>query len=113
MFFGDDDCRAAKQIQQDPDGEITVTADNLKSIVWFDAAGRRTLAQDPKGTKVASAYDGFSRLTRTTETLVAGSTACYTDYVYDGGGRLTRQTGVPLTSLGLSARILSITRLGL
>ncbi len=90
--------RVTKTIRQGPDGDITATADNLETIVWFDALGRRTLVQDPKGTQVSSIYDALGRVTRKTED--SAGIARYTDYNYDRASRLTRQTGYTSDATG-------------
>ncbi len=90
--------RVTKMIQQGPDGDITATTDNLETIVYFDALGRQTLIQDPKGTQIASLYDGLGRLTRKTED--SAGIARYTDYNYDRASRLTRQTGYTADATG-------------
>ena len=83
--------RATKTIGQGPDGDITATTDNPATTVWFDAAGRVTMIEDPKGTDTATYYDDLGRLTRKTEDF--GGNPRYTDYTYDRASRLTLQTG--------------------
>ena len=89
--------RVTKTIQQGPDGALG-GGDDLETIVWFDALGRGTLVQDPKGTQTARLYDALGRVTRKTED--SAGIARYTDYNYDRASRLTRQTGYTSDATG-------------
>ena len=65
------DMATAPQVgRRGPDGDVTATTDNLESIVWFDAVGRRTLVQDPKGTQTVHTFDALGSLTKKTSSCI-------------------------------------------
>ena len=73
--------RVTRTIEQGPDGDIAATTDNLITAVGYDALGRVTQAQDPKGQKTAHTYDALGRQTRLTE--AKDDLDRYTDFAYN------------------------------